>query len=92
MTITRYFTYAVTIFILLVGANLLIARSLDSVNELEQKAMEATGVKKTELLNQLVTYYVDQQPKKALELANQALENSINENDEKGKANSYLSL
>jgi len=92
LAIIRHLTYATTLLLLLTGANLLTARGLDSVKELEQKAGEATGVKKTELLNQLVTYYVSTQPEKALELANQALDNSVKENDEKGKANSYMSI
>ena len=77
---------------ILMGMNLSAARGLDSVNDLEQKAHEAKGVKKTELLNQLVSYYVNSQPAKALDIANEALENSIKENDKKGKAESYMSL
>ncbi len=92
MTIIRHLTYATTVLVILMGVNLLASRGLDSVTELEQKVQEADGVKKTELLNRLVSYYVNSQPAKALEIANQALENSLKENDEKGKAESYLSL
>ena len=77
---------------MLAGLSLFAGRGFDSISELEQKAEAAQGVEKTELLNQLVSYYVNTQPDKALEIANQALKNSINENDEKGKADSYMSL
>jgi len=92
LTIIRDFTYIVIFIISLAGSALLKASDFDSVAELEQKANEATGIKKTELLNQLVTYYASLQPEKALKIANKALDNAIKENDKKGKADSYMSI